>query len=312
VAGLSTLLVSLYAGRKIVLLPQFEAALWMETVEREQVTHAFLVPTMLAKVLAHERFEDHDYGSLRSISYGAAPMPEPVIRQAIARFPEAVGFSGAYGMSETTSTVSVLDEDDHRRAAAGDDPQAVARLASVGRPVEGVEIAIRASTGETVPDGGTGEVFIRTDRTMRAYWRREDDAGKGSTDADGWLSTGDLGYVDAGGYVFLVGRNTDMIIRGGENISPGEIEEMLHRHPDVDDVGVVGVPDVEWGEVVVAAVVPRAGSDPSEDELRGHCAGLASFKRPERILLVPELPRTSTGKLVRREIVDLWKEASIS
>jgi acyl-CoA synthetase (AMP-forming)/AMP-acid ligase II len=147
---------------------------------------------------------------------------------------------------------------------------------------------------------------------MRSYWRREDDAGKGSTDAAGWLSTGDLGYLDPDGYLFLVGRNTDMIIRGGENISPGEIEEVLHGHPDVDDVGVVGVPDEEWGEVVVAAVVARPGAEPSEDDLRGHCAVLASFKRPARILLVPELPRTSTGKLVRREIVDLWNEASVS
>lgn len=305
VAGLSTLLVSLYAGRTIVLMPQFEAAHWMELVEREQVTHAFLVPTMLAKVLAHERLGDHDLSSLRSVGYGAAPMPRSVIREAIARLP-GVGFSGAYGMSETTSTVAVLDEDDHRRAADGADKLAIDRLTSVGRAVDGVELAIRATT----EPGDVGEVLIRTERTMRSYWRRRDEDGKGATDGAGWLRTGDLGYLDPDGYLFLVGRNTDLIIRGGENIAPSEIEELLDRHPDVADVGVVGIPDEEWGEVVVAAVVPRAGAEPSADELREHCAELASFKRPSRIVVLAELPRTSTGKLVRRELVDLCRDAS--
>jgi acyl-CoA synthetase (AMP-forming)/AMP-acid ligase II len=309
VAGLSTLLVSLYAGRTVVLLPQFEAGDWLETVEREQVTHAFLVPTMLAKLLADERLAQHDLSSLRSVSYGAAPMPQSVISAAIARLP-GVDFSGAYGMSETTSTVCVLSEEDHRRAAEGTDQQAVERLASVGRAIEGVELSVRSTTGDVCAPGDVGEVFVRTGRTMRSYWRRDDDSGKGSTDADGWLSTGDLGYLDADGYLFLVGRNTDMIIRGGENIAPSEIEEALYRHPDIAEVGVVGLPDEEWGEVVVAAVVPRDNAELSEDALRAHCADLATFKRPSRILVLPELPRTSTGKLVRRELVDICRQLS--
>jgi acyl-CoA synthetase (AMP-forming)/AMP-acid ligase II len=307
VAGLSTLLVAVFGGRTVVLMPQFDADQWLVTVAAARVSHAFLVPTTLARVVGHDRFEDHDLSSLESVSYGAAPMPEAVIRRAIERLP-AVGFSGAYGMSETTSTVTVLDEDDHRAAMSAPlGSPASRRLGSVGRAVEGVELRVRTGEGDVAAPGVVGEVLVRTERSMRAYWRAGSEGGRGSTDAEGWLSTGDLGYLDHDGYLFLVGRNTDMIIRGGENVAPREIEELLHRHDQVRDVGVVGVPDELWGEEVVAAVVLGEDPEATVQELRAMCDALAAFKRPARFVIVPRLPRTSTGKLVRRELVDVCR-----
>jgi len=303
VAGLSTLLLSLYAGRFVALMPQFESGAWLEWIERERITHAFVVPTMLAKVLADERFASTDLSSLEALGYGAAPMPETVIRRALEQMPAHVAFTGAYGMSETTSTVTVLGPDDHRAAVAtGASDETRRRLTSVGKQLEGVEIAIRDASGEAAPAGTVGDVVVRTERTLRAYWRDSGEEGRGSRDEEGWLRTGDLGYLDQAGHLFLVGRTGDMIIRGGENIAPREIEEFLETHPDVVEVGVFGIPDEEWGEQVAAAVVIRDGADTHEGALIEFCRQLASFKRPSKIAVLPELPRTSTGKLIRREL----------
>lgn len=303
VAGLSALLRSVYGGRRVSLMAQFEPRAWMERVLQDEVTHAFLVPTMLAKVLAAPESDGFSPPSLQVLSYGAAPMPLTLIRRAIARFP-GVGFIGAYGMSETTSTVSVLDESDHRvDLGAGEDDEKLKRLASVGRAVAGVEIGIATATREILPAGEVGEVCLRTARTMEGYWSGGDESGKGSRDASGWLHTGDLAYMDDDGYVFLVGRDSDMIIRAGENIAPLEIEEALTAHPDVVEAAVVGLPDEEWGERVEAAVVLRPTCDLHEADLLDLCRELASFKRPQRVAVLAELPQTSTGKLIRRDLI---------
>jgi acyl-CoA synthetase (AMP-forming)/AMP-acid ligase II len=178
------------------------------------------------------------------------------------------------------------------------------RLSSVGRAVEDVEIRVVATDGRVLGAGQTGEVLLRSVRQMRGYW-----GDKGATrtaetvDEAGWIHTGDLGFLDEGGYLFLAGRAGDLIIRGGENVSPEEVEAVIYEHPDVAEVGVVGVPDEDWGEEVLAAVVPRHGSDLTEADLVAYCTEhLARYKRPARFSFLDQLPRTSTGKLLRREL----------
>jgi acyl-CoA synthetase (AMP-forming)/AMP-acid ligase II len=308
VAGLSALLLSIYAGRTILLMEQFAATDWLARAERDRPTHAFLVPTMLSKLLGEPGFADADLSSLAAISYGAAPMPLTTIQKAVAALPDSVEFSGAYGMSETTSTVTVLGPEDHRRRPGESEADHMCRLSSVGRPIEGVEIEVRGDGGACAP-GESGEVFVRTGRAMTGYWGKDAGAGKVVIDDGGWLKTGDMGYLDAEGYLFLVGRAGDMIIRGGENIAPDEVETRLYSHPAVADAGVAGIPDEEWGERVGAAVVLREGSGVELAEIEDHCRELASFKRPEILIELDELPRTSTGKLVRRELVGILEDS---
>lgn len=309
VAGLSTLLMSVYSGRRIVLVPQFDARRWLATVEEARVTHAFVVPTMLAKILDDERFGSFDLSSLETIAYGAAPMPRTVIARAVEAFPDTVQFTGAYGLTETTSTVAVLGPDEHRRAFAPDATEADrSRLASAGRPVDGVEVRIDAG-GEVAQAGAEGEVLIRTGRSMTGYWGDDDGPTKVSMEADDWLRTGDLGYLDEEGYLFLTGRASDMIIRGGENVAPAEVEAVIREHPAVADVAVFGMPDEEWGELVAAAVVLIGDHGGDVEAIAEHCRRLATFKRPDRIEVVDELPRTSTGKIVRRVLVDRFVES---
>jgi acyl-CoA synthetase (AMP-forming)/AMP-acid ligase II len=303
VAGLTTLLVSLFTGRRIYLQREFTPAGWLDAVEREGVTDAFLVPTMLKRVL-DEDVEARDLSRLRMVRYGAAPMPETVIVRALERFPATTDFLGAYGLTETTSTVAVLGAADHRLEGAPEEVERKRRrLTSVGRVLDDVEIEIRGDESQPLPAGSVGRVSLRTARAMVGYAGGASTGGTGA--AGGWVETGDLGYLDDGGYLFLVGRAGDMIVRGGENIAPQEVEHVLAAHPAVDVAAVVGLPDEEWGQRVVAAVIPAAGHDGCEEDVIAWCRGeLAGFKRPERIVFVDELPHTSTGKLMRRRLVD--------
>lgn len=310
IAGLTSLLNALYSGRQTALMPQFEAGAWLEAVPRLGITNAFLVPTMLARVIDHPDFGKADLSSLESVTYGAAPMPPSVIRKAIDVFPRTVSFAGAYGQTETTSTVAVLDPDDHRIWEGTPDEQEtkLRRLRSVGRVLDDVSLRVCGPDGDELPPNTPGEVWLQTFRAMDGYWGAKEKT-RVTIDDSGWVHTGDMGYVDEGDYLFLVGRAGDMIIRGGENIAPDEVEAILYEHPDVLEAGVVGVPDEEWGERVVAVVVLREGSGGIE-VLEAHCrAKLSSFKRPERILLMDELPRTTTGKLLRRNLIPLVKDS---
>jgi acyl-CoA synthetase (AMP-forming)/AMP-acid ligase II len=305
VAGLTSSMIALYSGRVVVMLSQFDAGDWLEAVKTHKVTHAFLVPTMLARLLDHPGLADADLSTLEGVTYGAAPMPPSVIRRAIDVFPRSVAFSQAYGQTETTATVAVLDPDDHRIWDGSPEEQEVKlrRLRSVGKVLDDVELMICDSDGHALGADEPGEVWLRTFRAMDGYWGNPEKT-RVTVDGDGWVHTGDLGYLDADGYLFLSGRSGDMIIRGGENIAPEEVEAVLYEHPDVVEAAVIGVPDETWGERVVAAVVLREGS--SVDAVAAHAKEhLASFKRPEEILLFDELPRTSTGKLVRRNLLPL-------
>lgn len=305
IAGLTSLLNALYSGRVTVIMSQFDADRWLELVGAHDVTHAFLVPTMLARVLESPDLDGADLSSLDALTYGAAPMPPAVIKRAIDRFPATVSFSGAYGQTETTSTVAVLGPDDH----VLDSDLKLARLRSVGQVLDDVEVRIVDAMGDVAAVGEHGEVQLRTYRAMDGYWGAEEKT-RVTIDDEGWVHTGDLGYLDDDNYLFLSGRSGDMIIRGGENVAPEEVEAVLHEHGDVLDAAVVGLDDETWGERVVAAVVLRDGGD--VDAVAGHARDhLAAFKRPDAIHVTDELPRTSTGKLLRRHLVPVLEDLDI-
>jgi len=308
VAGLTSTMIALYSGRVVAMLAQFEAGDWLRKVAEERITHAFLVPTMMARLLDDPAFASADLSSLEGVTYGAAPMPPAVIRRAIDAFPRTVAFSQAYGQTETTATVAVLDPDDHRiwEGTPEEQERRLRRLRSVGKVLDDVEVMICDAEGNEVPRNTPGEVWLKTFRAMDGYWGNPEKT-RVTVDTSGWVHTGDLGYLDEDDYLFLSGRSGDMIIRGGENIAPEEVEAVLYEHPDVVEAAVVGVPDETWGERVVAAVVLRPGVE--AEAIAAHAKEhLASFKRPEEILLFDELPRTSTGKLVRRNLVPLVEE----
>jgi acyl-CoA synthetase (AMP-forming)/AMP-acid ligase II len=281
-------------------MPQFEPAAWLEHVERERITHAFVVPTMMKQLLDHPDVERRDLTSLEVLSYGGASMPFPVIRRAIERFPRTVGFVNAFGQTETTSTLTVLGPEDHRLEGTPDEVERrTRRLRSIGRPLPDVEVRITADDGSVLGAGEVGEIQVRTPRVMKGY------AGADSSPLteDGWLPTRDLGWLDEDAYLYIAGRKDDMIIRGGENIAPAEVESVLQSHAAVEEAVVVGVPDVEWGQRVAAFVVLRPGASATPAELGEFCRErLATFKKPETITLLPELPRNPMGKVLRRDL----------
>lgn len=303
VAGATSICNAIYTGRRLILLRQFDAGEWLHAVETEKATQAFLVPTMLSWVMDHPDFNSTDLSSLESLSYGAAPMPYPVIRRAIDLFPPTVNFANAFGMTETTSTVCVLTPEDHKLTGTAEEiDKKLRRLSSVGKPLPGVDIKILTDGGEPEEVNKIGHVYVRTGRTMKGYWKHPEASSE--TLVNGWVNTKDMGWVDEDGYLFLSGRSSDMIIRGGENISPAEIENVFFEHPDVADVAVIGVPSLEWGEEVMAVVVPsNPESPPNTEDLMLFCTkSLASFKRPTVIELATKLPRTSTGKILKRDL----------
>jgi len=220
-------------------------------------------------------------------------MPEPVIRSALEKMPH-VEFTNAYGLTETSSTIAILGPEDHRLARGGN-PKALDRLKSVGRPVSSVAVEVRDAEGRRVAPGVPGEVFVRGDQVSGEY------VGMKSTGEDGWFPTKDLGWFDRDGYLFIDGRLDDVIVRGGENISPGEIEDVLRVHPAVEDTAVVGAPDDRWGERIVAFVVRRKSATVSAEEIQSWVRErLRSTKSPQDVLFRTELPYSETGKLLRR------------
>jgi acyl-CoA synthetase (AMP-forming)/AMP-acid ligase II len=300
IAGATNMMTTLWTGRKLVMQPQFEPRDWLDLVERERISHAFVVPTMMKHILDQRDFGSRDLSSLEVLSYGGAQMPFPVIRRAIETFPSNVGFVNAFGQTETTSTLTVLGPDDHRlEGSAAEVEVRTKRLKSIGRPLPDVEVRVVGEDGATLPAGEVGEIHVRTPRAMKGY--------AGATDSpftdDGWLPTRDMGWIDGDGYLYIAGRKDDMIIRGGENIAPAEVEAVLVSHPAVDEAAVVGVPDVEWGQRVAAFVVLRPGAQASADELGDWCRQrLASFKKPEIFRFLPDLPKNPMGKILRREL----------
>ena len=300
IAGLQGALAAIYGGRTLAIMRQFDPEEWLSLVQESQVNRAMLVPTMLKRLMDFPAFHDYDLSSLRVVTYGAAPMPVPVIRQAIGEFP-GVRFINAFGQTETASTITMLPPEDHVLEGTPDEVEIkLRRLSSIGKPLDDVEVIIVDEDGQPVAQGEVGEIVARGARMMKGYWQQQD--ATVDTIRDGWIYTGDLAYQDEDDYIYLSGRARDFIKRGGEMISPEEVEQVLMSHPQVEEAAIIGVPDLEWGEEVRALVVRRSG-DVGETELIDHCSRhLASFKRPRSVVFVDELPRNVMGKVLKRDL----------
>ncbi len=292
VAGIAAMLSSVYAGRRVVQLANFTAPRWIELARAEKITSAFVVPTMLVRII--EALEgEAPLPHLQSLSYGGGRMPLSIIKRAMELMPDT-DFSNAYGLTETSSTITVLGPEEHRAAVESTEAEVQRRLVSVGVALPGIEVEIRDEAGRLMEAGERGEIYVRGEQVSGEY------QGRGSViDDDGWFPTRDAGFLDSEGYLFLDGRADDVIVRGGENFSPGEIEDVLLEHDAVADVAVAGVPSEQWGEVVIAAVVLQGEATVEDLQIwvKDH---LRSSRVPERIQFWDELPYNETGKLLRR------------
>jgi acyl-CoA synthetase (AMP-forming)/AMP-acid ligase II len=284
----------LYQGGALLIQDRFDPDLLLGAVERWRASYTFMVPTMLNRLATHPNLHRYDHSSLKQIAYGGAPMAPARIAEAW----EALGpvLSQGYGGGETTGGLILFSTDDHARALR-EFPE---RLAACGRPIGESQVLVANEAGEPVSGADVGEIIIRGPDVFAGYWK-EPELTAAAFDERGWLKTGDLARIDDEGYVYIVDRSKDMIISGGFNIYPTEVEQALYRHPAVYEACVVGVPDPTWGESVKAVVVLREGHCASESEVIQHCKLLlADFKKPRSIDFVPELPRNPNGKLARK------------
>jgi acyl-CoA synthetase (AMP-forming)/AMP-acid ligase II len=283
----------LAAGGTLVFQREFTPQGFLADVERFRVTIAFLVPSMVRFAMRAKAFDTADLSSLREVMYGGAPMTEELLREALRRFP--CGFRNVYGITEGGGPIALLAPEELRPDG---DEQEQARLLSAGRMMPGAHIVVLDDDGRPVPPGELGEVCVRGDGMMTGYWRNPEATAQAIR--DGYLRTGDLGYADSDGYLFLLDRRSDLILRGGQNVYPAEIERVLRAEPGVADVAVVGRPSEEWGEVPVAFVVAD-GDPPNPRDLLAACTReLASYKRPAEIRFVDEIPRNPAGKILRK------------
>jgi long-chain acyl-CoA synthetase len=296
IGGIGWAYCGLWHGATTILVGDFDAAQVLETLERQRVTNPVFVPTMLQMLTAVPGAAERDYSALRSITYGASPITTTALREALRTF--GCEMIGLYGLTESTGGVVHLDGADHD--AAGPRQHL---LRSAGRPYEWVELRIAdPATGEELPPHAVGEVWMRAPNVMAGYFNRPEETAATLT-PEGWLRTGDGGYLDGEGYLFLTDRVKDMIVSGGENVYPIEVEEVLAEHPAVAAVAVIGVPDTRWGEAVKALVIPRDGVTPAAVDLLAFARErLASYKLPRSIDFVDDLPRTPTGKVLKREL----------
>ncbi len=303
IAGLQSALVSVYSGRTIVIQKQFEAREWLEIVDKEKIQRALLVPTMLKQILEHPDRSSYDLSTIELITYGGAPMPISVLQLAISEIPNA-SFINAFGQTETGSTITAVPPEDHILNG----PKALVekrlkRLTSIGKALPDVDVRIIDENEEELPIGTMGEIAARGARVMLGYWGEEPNSSK-------WLRTGDLGYMDEDGYIYLQGREKDFIKRGGEMVSPEEVEAILYSYPGVNEAAIVGLQDDTWGERVVAVIVANSGSGVTDESLLEYVQDkLARFKRPEKIVFVDALPRNDLGKVLKRELRS-WLETS--
>ncbi len=302
IGGSGWAMVGLFHGCQTVLLRDVDPARVLQLIPEFGVTNAFIVPAVIQFLLQMPAVRDTDFSSLRAIVYGASPITDATLTNAMQVF--GCEFIQVYGLTETTGAITQLDPGDH-------DPARPKLLRSCGKPFPWVEVRIvDPESGVDVPDGIVGELWTRSPQNMLGYWANEPATRAALTD-DGWFKTGDAGYRDADGFLFLHDRVKDMIVSGGENIYPAEVENVLAKHPDVADVAVIGVPDDKWGEAVKAVVVRTPESDATGQDLitfaREHLAG---FKLPKSIDFTNALPRNPSGKLLKREIrAPYWEGA---
>jgi acyl-CoA synthetase (AMP-forming)/AMP-acid ligase II len=304
IAGIAAVLSSLYAGRRIMYLPSFEASAWVQRAADERITHAMVVPTMLGRILNAIEETGTDLPSLRHLSYGGGRMPLELVERTLTDMPH-IDLVNAYGLTETSSTIAMLTPDEHREAFASDDPVIRARLGSVGRPLPSLEVEVRDIDDAAVAPGEKGEIWVRGEQVAGEY------VGNNVLTDDGWFRTRDAGWFDVHGFLYVDGRLDDVIVRGAENISPGEIEEVLMLHTAVAEAAVIGIPDAEWGEAVAAVVVLHPNGDVTEVDLQVWVKErLRSTKMPGVVAFRDELPYSPTGKLLRRVLRDELSDAA--
>ena len=291
IGGSGYALAALFSGASLVLVRDFIPAQALKLIAEHRVSHSLFVPAMLNFLLQHPDCAGTEFSSLDTIAYGASPIPEDLLRRSLAVF--GCSFVQGYGLTETTGVVSLLLPEVHERGGG--------RLRSCGIAIEGTTARVVQEDGTPCATGDVGEIVVRGPGVMKGYWNRPEATAEAIR--DGWFRTGDAGYFDEDGYLYIHDRVKDMIVSGGENVYPAEVESLLFSHPAVADVAVIGVPDERWGESVKAVVVLQPGARASEDELVEFCVGkIAGFKRPRSVDFVDELPRNPTGKLLKREL----------
>ncbi len=295
IAGSGWGLVSLAMGSRMILDREVDPVRILQEVEAHRITHAIYVPAVLQFLQVVPNAHDHDLSSMQLVAYGASPITEQVLRGAMVQFATA-RFVQVYGLTETTGAVVQLDSEDHDPENRPD------LLRSAGKPYPWVELRVVGADGQDVGPGEIGEIWIKGVQVMLGYWNNPTETGRAITD-DGWFRSGDAGYLDADGYLFLHDRVKDMIVSGGENVYPAEVENAVMGCPGVADVAVIGVPDDTWGEAVKAIVVKQADADVSADQViawaREHIAG---FKVPKSVDFVDELPRNPSGKILKKDL----------
>jgi len=293
IGGTGLGIMALAAGLPGIVLAEFNPDGVFDAVEQHGVTRFFIVPAALQMLLMHPRCASVDYSRLKYILYGAAPIPLDLLRQCIRMF--GAEFIQAYGMTETTGTICMLPPEDH-------DPEGNKRMRSAGKALPGVEIKILGADGREVPTGDVGEVVTRSSNNMLGYWNLPDATAKTMT-GEGWIHTGDAGYLDEDGYLFIHDRMKDMIISGGENVYPAEVESAIFGHPAVQEVAVIGIPDQKWGETVKAVVVAKPGMSIEEADIIAWARDrIAAFKAPRSVDVIEALPRNASGKILRKDL----------
>ncbi len=294
IAGTGYGLIPFNYGSACTITREFDPGEILDLIDRREVTRFFLVPAALQFLLAHPKMADTDTSHVSQVGYGASPIPLDLLRACIKAFPNA-GFVQSYGMTETTGAVAILPPEDH-------DPEGNERMRSAGKALPGCEIKVVDEDGNEVPLGEIGEVVTRSPKNMAYYWKQPEKTAETKKE-DGWLHTGDAGIMDADGYVYIQDRMKDMIISGGENVYPAEVENALYSHPKVADAAVIGVPDEKWGEAVKAVIVKKPGEDLTEEELIAYAREkIAAFKCPKSVDFIDVLPRNASGKILRKDL----------
>ena len=292
IGGTGLGIMAIAAGIRAIVQAEFTPDGVLDAFE-QGITRLFIVPAALQMVVQHPRAKDTDMSAVKYVMYGAAPIPLDLLREAVQTIPGA-GFLQCYGMTETTGTIAMLPPEDH----ALDGNQ---RMRSAGKAVPGAELKVVGEDGTELPRGEVGELVCKSPSNMQGYWNLPD-ATKGAL-KDGWMHTGDAAYMDEDGYVYIQDRIKDMIISGGENVYPAQVESAIYGHPSVGEVAVIGVPDDTWGEAVKACVVAKPGSAvDAEDIISFTRERLAGFKVPKTVDVIPEMPRNASGKILRREL----------
>ncbi len=294
ISGTGTGLTVMFAGGSAIVLPEYDPTQALELIEQYNISKIFMVPAAIQILLNHPRASEVDFSDLKYITYGASPIPLELMKRAMDVL--GCGFVQMYGMTETSGTIVTLNPEDH-------DPKGNEKMRSVGTPLPGVEIKIiDPESKEVLPPHTIGEIATRSAKNMKGYWNRPEATAE-TLDSEGWLHTGDAGYLDEDGYLYIQDRLKDMIISGGENVYPAEVENAIYANPKVADVAVIGVPDEKWGEAVKACVVVKEGQDLAEaDVIADARERIAGYKCPKSVDFIEALPRNPSGKILRKDL----------